>query len=376
MDVNEHKIKISEIVNGYENDEETGRVVAYGGKLNIRPAYQREFVYKENQQKAVIRTVRQGFPLNVMYWAVNEDGTFDVIDGQQRTISICEYVKGNFSIDSRAYHNLTEAEKKIILDYELTVYWCDGTDREKYDWFETINIAGEELSSQELRSAVYHGAWVSDARKYFSKSANHSKKCMAEKIGSNYLKGDCTRQEYLETVIKWISGAKNDEQIRDYMSIHQHDEDAHELKNYFKKVIDWVKMVFPKYYKEMKGIDWGKLYNAYKNDDFNSEKLELAVSELMKDREVTNKKGIFEYLLSNNESLLHLRTFDDTDKRELYEKCGGICTMCQQEKRKNIHYSIDEMEADHITPWFEGGKTEISNGQMLCREHNRRKSNK
>lgn len=376
MEVKEHKIKVSEIIAGYENDEETGRVEAYGGKLNVRPAYQREFVYKENQQKAVIRTVQQGFPLNVMYWAVNEDGTFEVIDGQQRTISICEYVEGNFSIDSRAYHNLTEAEKKVILDYELTVYWCDGTDREKYDWFETINIAGEELSPQELRSAVYHGTWVSDARKYFSKSANHSKKCMAEKIGGNYLKGDCTRQEYLATVIKWIAGAKNDEQIRDYMSIHQHDEDAHELKNYFKRVIDWVQTIYPKYYKEMKGIDWGRLYNKYKDADFNADKLAVEVDILMKDREVDDKKGIFEYLLSHDEALLNLRRFDDTDKRELYEACGGICPHCVREGREKTHWEIEEMEADHITPWSEGGKTEISNGQMLCREHNRRKSNK
>lgn len=199
---------------------------------------------------------------------------------------------------------------------------------------------------------------------------------MAEKIGGNYLKGDCTRQEYLETVIKWIAGAKSDEQIRDYMSIHQHDEDAHELKNYFKRVIDWVQTVYPKYYKEMKGIDWGRLYNKYKDADFNSDKLAAEVAALMKDREVSNKKGIFEYLLSHDEALLSLRQFDDTDKRELYEACGGICQHCVRDGREKTHWEIEEMEADHITPWSEGGKTEISNGQMLCREHNRRKSTK
>ncbi len=376
MEVIEHKISVRALVAGYVNDEETRQVIAFGGKLNVRPAYQREFVYKEDQQKAVIRTIKQGFPLNVMYWAVNEDGTFEVIDGQQRTISICEYVEGNFSIDSKAFHNLTNAEREQILAYELTVYWCSGTDKEKYDWFETINIAGEELSPQELRSAVYHGPWVGDARKYFSKSSNSSKKCMAEKIGGNYLKGDCTRQEYLQTVIKWISGAKNDEQIRDYMSLHQHDEDAHELKNYFKKVIDWVGTVYPKYYKEMKGIEWGLLYNAYKDKDFNAEKLEKEAARLMLDREVQNKRGIFEYLLSHNEALLNLRTFDDTDKRELYEMCGGICCRCAEENREKTHYEIEEMEADHIVPWSKGGKTVLENGQMLCVEHNRRKSNK
>ncbi len=376
MEVIEHKISIREIAEGYINDEETGQVLAYGGKLNVRPPYQREFVYKEEQQKAVIRTVMQKFPLNVMYWAVNDDGTFEVIDGQQRTISICEYVHGNFSIDGRAIHNLSQTEVNAILDYELTVYWCSGNDKEKYDWFETINIAGEELSAQELRSAVYHGTWVGDARKYFSKSTNSSKKCMAEKIGGDYLKGDCTRQEYLQTVIKWISGAKTDMQIREYMGAHQHDEDAHELKNYFKRVIDWVQTVYPKYYKEMKGLEWGWLYNKYKDKDFNAEKLAKEVARLMTDREVTSKKGIFEYLLSHDESLLSLRQFDDTDKRELYELCKGICPHCAKERREKTHYEIDEMEADHITPWSEGGKTAISNGQMLCREHNRKKSNK
>ncbi|GHT70309.1 hypothetical protein FACS189452_10950 [Bacteroidia bacterium] len=220
MKIELKEITVRELAEGYKDSQENG-VVGYGGKLDIRPPYQREFIYKDKQRDAVIDTVTKEFPLNVMYWAVREDGNFEVIDGQQRTISICQYVNGDFSIkigdDLLAFHNLQNDQQAQILDYKLMVYFCSGTDSEKLQWFKTINIAGEKLSDQELRNAVYSGSWVSDAKRYFSKNG-----CPAFKIGNDYLGGSAIRQEYLETAISWLSGGK----IEEYMSQHQHDANA------------------------------------------------------------------------------------------------------------------------------------------------------
>jgi len=221
------KIKVRELTNGFEDNNEDG-VIGYGGKLDIRPPYQREFIYKDKQRDAVIDTITKEFPLNVMYWAVREDGGFEIIDGQQRTISACQYVSGDFSVDGLAFHNLTKDKKEQILNYELTIYFCSGADSEKLEWFKIINIAGERLTDQELRNAVYSGSWVSDVKRYFSKNG-----CPAYGIGSDYLNGSPIRQEYLETAIKWISKEK----IEDYMSKHQHDQNASALWRYFQDVI-------------------------------------------------------------------------------------------------------------------------------------------
>lgn len=359
MEVKLKGITIQELVEGYKNHEEEG-VIGYGGRLDIRPPYQREFVYNDNQRKAVIDTVKKGFPLNVMYWSVREDGDYEIIDGQQRTISICQYVDGEFSFKDMYFHNLEEDEKKKILEYELTVYVCSGTDSEKLDWFKTINIAGEELTDQELRNAVYHGSWVTDAKRHFSKTG-----CPAYQIGGKYLNGTAIRQDYLETVIKWI----NDNKIKEYMAKNQHKPNANELWLYFQKVISWIEANFPKYRKEMKGLPWGFLYNNYKDDELDPTELELKISKLMEDVDVTSKKGIYQYVLSGEERYLNIRTFNDREKRETYEKQKGICVICREK------FNISEMEADHITPWSEGGKTISENCQMLCRECNRRKSN-
>jgi len=199
MKIELHEISIREVVSGYVDSGEKG-VVAYGGKLNVRPAYQREFVYKDKQRDAVIETVTKHFPLNVMYWVVNDDGTYEVLDGQQRTLSICQYVNSDFSLGSRFFHNLTQTEKDNILDYKLMVYFCQGNDREKLDWFTTINIAGEKLADQELRNAIYTGPWLSDAKRYFSKSG-----CVAYRVASDYVSGALNRQDYLERALEWIS---------------------------------------------------------------------------------------------------------------------------------------------------------------------------
>lgn len=361
MNIELKQISIREVVKGYVNNDEEG-VIGYNGKLNIRPKYQREFVYKEKQRNEVINSINSNFPLNVMYWIVNDENNYEVLDGQQRTISICEYVAGNFSINSRAFHNLTETEQNHILDYKLLIYFCKGNDREIQDWFKIINIAGEKLTDQELRNAIYTGEWLTEAKRYFSKTL-----CPAYQIGEKYMTGSTIRQEYLETALKWISNKENI-LIEDYMGKHQHDNDANELWMYYQNVINWITVLFPVYRKEMKGIDWGTLYNEYKDQSYNSDLLEKEISRLIQDDDVTNKKGIYTYLITGKEKYLNIRAFSESDKRKLYEKQEGICKIC------NKHFEINEMEADHITPWHEGGKTIIENGQMLCRECNRRKS--
>ena len=361
MKIKLREVKVREITNGYTNDEEEG-VYGYNGKLNIRPKYQREFVYDDKKRNEVIKSINSDFPLNVMYWIENENGSYEVLDGQQRTISICEYVDGNYSINDRAFQNLTKEEQEKILDYNLLIYFCKGTDKEIQDWFKIINIAGERLTEQELRNAIYTGTWLTDAKRHFSKTG-----CVAYRIGEKYLNGSPIRQDYLETALKWIT-AKDNKSIESYMSKNQHDEDANELWQYFQAVLDWVDRIFPIYRKEMRGLEWGIFYNKYKDNIYNSDKLETQIKTLMQDDDVTSKKGIYEYLLSGEEKYLSIRAFTPNMKREAYEKQNGICTKCGN------HFEIEEMEADHITPWHIGGKTIAENCQMLCRECNRRKS--
>lgn len=352
------KVRLEDLARDYLDDREGG-VVGYSGKLDIRPAYQREFVYKDKQRAAVIDTVLKGFPLNVMYWAVRADGTYEIIDGQQRTISICQYLNGDFSFENLFIHNLQSDQKKKILDYEVTVYLCSGTDSERLDWFRTINIAGEKLTDQELRNAVYSGPWVSDAKRYFSRS-----NCPAYGIASRYLNGAPIRQDYLETVIAWI----NDGDIETYMAKHQHDEDAKTEWAYLQKVIAWVESTFSVYRSEMKGIAWGPLYNQFGNQTFDPQSMEARVSKLMQDDDVTDKKGIYKYLFLGDERFLNIRNFDKKQKREAYERQRGVCVKCGEV------FELEEMEADHIKPWSKGGKTDAENCQLLCADDNRRKS--
>jgi len=358
MKIELKEITVRDLTSGYEDNQENG-VIGCDGKLDIRPPYQREFIYKDKQREAVIDTITKDYPLNVMYWAVREDGNFEVIDGQQRTISISQYVEGDFAFKSRYFHNLQKDEQEQILNYQIMVYLCSGTDSEKLEWFKTINIAGEKLTDQELRNAVYSGSWVSDAKRYFSKNG-----CAAYGLGGDYLNGTPIRQDYLETTIKWIS--KDD--IEHYMAKQQHEPNANDLWLYFQSVINWVKVVFPKYRKEMKGIQWGFLYNEFKDKKFDHKKLEEEITKLMQDEDVTNKKGIYEYILTRKERFLQIRAFTDNQKREAYERQKGICPVCTEE------YQLEGMEADHITPWHLGGKTTADNCQMLCKDDNRRKS--
>ena len=360
MKIELKEITVRQLANGYIDNAEEG-VFGYSGKLDIRPPYQREFIYKDKQRDAVIETITKKFPLNTMYWSVRKDGNFEIIDGQQRTISVCQYVKGDFSINGLAFHNLQKDEQEQILNYKCMIYLCSGTDSERLDWFRIINIAGEKLTDQELRNAVYAGSFVSDAKRYFSKSG-----CVAYQVGSDYLSGSAIRQEYLETAIDWISKG----QIEDYMSKHQHYKDAKVLWKYFQTVIDWVKSVFINYRKEMKGVPFGVLYNEFKSKKFDAKKLEKEIAKLMEDEDVTNKKGIYSYVLTRKEKFLNIRSFTEKQKRESYERQKGKCKKCGKK------FAISEMEADHIKPWHEGGKTISENCQMLCKDDNRRKSGK
>ena len=348
---------IRDLTADYADNEEAG-VVGYGGKLDIRPPYQREFIYKHKQRDAVIETVFKGFPLNVMYWAVRDDEGFEVIDGQQRTISICQFVAGDFAYQGRYFYNLQSDEKERVLNYKLMIYQCSGADSEKLDWFQTINIAGAQLTKQELRNAVYSGSWVTDAKRYFSKNG-----CAAYGLGSKYVSGELNRQAYLETAISWI----NDGDVEGYMALHQHDPNANELWLYFQSVIAWVKATFPTYRAEMKTVAWGELYNQFKDKPLDSAKLDAEVARLMADEDVERKKGIYPYLLDGKEKHLSIRAFSPAMRREAYERQNGICEDCGE------HFELEGMEADHITPWHLGGKTTAANCQMLCMEDNRRK---
>ena len=360
MKIELKKITVKELARDYEDNADEG-VLGYGGKLDIRPPYQREFIYKEKQRDAVIDTINNEYPLNVMYWAVRDDGTFEIIDGQQRTISICQYVTGDFSFNSKYFHNLQDDEQKKILDYELTVYLCSGTDSERLKWFETINIAGEKLTPQELRNAVYSGSWVTDAKRYFSKRG-----CAAYEISSDYVSGSSIRQEYLETAIKWISK----DNVNDYMAINQHEQNANILWNYYQSVINWVRTTFKEKRKYMKNVDWGALYNKYKDVQLDTNKIESETQKLIMDDDVTKKSGIYPYILTRDEKYLSIREFTENMKHKVYEKQHGKCAKCKE------HFELSEMEADHITPWIEGGKTTEANCQLLCKKDNRTKSDK
>lgn len=375
------QITIADLFNGFVNNEEEGvythiRIDGELIKTNIRPPYQREFVYSDDKRNKVIETLTSDLPLGIVYLAKNEDGTMEVIDGQQRIMSICKYLNGDYSVngiadflnekkfDCERFKN-TSVFKQIMSYDKLFIYVIEGTDDEKLEWFKTINISGEKLTEQELLNANYTGEWLCSAKRKFSKT-----NCVAYKKGNKLVNGSPIRQEYLETALSWISGGK--ENIQKYMAEHQFDENADPLWDYFVEVIKWVEKTFT-YRKEMKGIDWGKLYREYGKTEYDVAELEKKVKALMEDDDVDNNKGIYEYVLSNcakeKERCLSIRKFKDKDKRSAYEKQNGICPICGK------HYTIEEMEGDHIVAWSKGGKTTIDNLQMLCKKCNREKSN-
>ncbi|MCR5357177.1 MAG: HNH endonuclease [Lachnospiraceae bacterium] len=386
MKIDIYEIPVRRVFEGYEDlSNNEGGVFALNGRLTCRPEYQREFVYKEKERDEVIQTVRKKFPLNVMYWVrtdkheenseddldtLLEQGTFELLDGQQRTLSLMQYINGDYPIkwdDSKKFfHNLTEDQKELILDYKLNIYICEGNQSEVLDWFKIINLGNVKLTDQELLNAIYTGPWLSDAKRYFSKT-----NCAAYQMGNKLMNGSPIRQDFLETALKWITEPDNKDP-EDYMAEHQYDTNCNELWAYFNAVITWVNMLFPKnhYRPIMKGQPWGVLYNHYHNSSYDASSLEEKVKELLLDDEVGNNRGVYEYIFTEDEKYLNLRAFSEKDKTIVFERQGGKCPMC-----KRI-FAYAQMEGDHIVPWHDGGKTEIKNLQMLCKHCNRTKSGK
>lgn len=381
MKIKETNIKIRDLIQGYQEDDTTSKVIAMGGKLDVRPEYQREYVYGEKERDAVINTVLNGFPLNIMYFVERTDGTYEVLDGQQRIISICRYATNKFSVkipsatggfNTVNYPNLFEEQIKAFNEYELKVYICEGTDKEKSDWFQIINIAGVELEKQEILNAVYHSKWLTDAKSVFSR-----RNCAAYKNYGKYLAGDCIRQKYLETAFIWAAdseGIKGKDAVETFMQKHRLDDNADNLWKYFEDVFDWVKKIFgKKILPSMNGVKWGILYNEHKDDNLDPIQMEKDMNMLMEDPEVEKKSGIYEYLLSkrtvNDEKVLSLRQFSLEDRLTMYAQQQSKCAICKKA------FDIKDMHADHVIPWSRGGKTKLDNGQMLCTTCNLKKSN-
>lgn len=379
MEVELRKYKVEEITKGFSEDDNSSQVIAMDGELDIRPKYQREYVYDEEKRDKVIDTVLRGLPLGVMYFVERDDGSLEVLDGQQRLISICRYADNQFGIklpdnivhqikNEAVFNILHDGDKEKFNNYEINVYICKGTYKDKIDWFETINIAGEKLEQQEILNAVLHSKWLDDAKTYFSK-----RNCPAHRVYSRYMKGNYIRQDYLATAFAWAADSEDIEgkgrrgKIENYMQKHRKDQNAKELWAYFESVFSWVKKLFRNYDESMKGVEWGYLYNVHKDELLDPDLLAKEVKNLLEDSEVTNKHGIYEYLLTNKERILNLRGFSIQDKTTQYSKQKGICTICGK------HFELKDMEADHIIPWHDGGRTTLDNCQMLCKKCNREK---
>lgn len=371
MQITKEDVTVRDVANGYEDKGDNG-VYALQGKLILKPKFQRNFVYNQQQQAAVIDSIRQGYPLGLIYWAKRPDGKLEVLDGQQRLRSICSFVHDDYSIDHRFWHNLTQDEKNVILDYKLDVRVCDGTEAEKLAYFKRINTPGVTLNNQELLNATYSGDWLEDAKQHFSKRKNS-----ATDIADGYISGNPIRQDILEQVLSWAANKEKLEAEADYMAEHQKDVDANSLWQYYQKVIGWAKILFPT---ARKGVTdhqpWGILYNKYKDKTYNTNDLEKTMEQLLLNDDVKKKSGIIPFLLSDRTDIdykyLNLRQFTKSQKIRQYEKQKGICPICHK------HFALDEMEADHIIPFSLGkpGWSNDNNLQLLCKHDNRAKSAK
>ncbi len=371
MTIKQIEVTVGEITDGYINNDEQG-VRGYGGRLDIRPPYQREFIYDEKERQAVITTVLHEYPLNVMYWVRRDDDAdcpYEVMDGQQRTLSLCEYVAGKFAYDFKYFGNQPEDVQKQILKYRLTVYVCEGEASEKLEWFKTINIAGKPLNEQEIRNAIYAGPFVTDAKRHFSKT-----NCAAWRLGRDLVPGSPIRQDFLRRALEWMADHESRQghaqSAVGYMAVHQHDPNANNLWTYYQNVINWAVTNFsPRHFKRiMKGLDWAALYDAYHTQTLDTAALAERISTLMRDGEVQRKQGIIPYVLDGDERHLDLRAFPDDIRLAVWEAQGHRCALCGCEA------DVELMEADHIVPWCKGGRTVRENCQLLCRVCNRRKS--
>ena len=392
---------VRDLCEGYTGNDDgftTDSIFGYNGKLNIRPAYQRNNVYNEEKRDAVIQTILDSCPLNVMYWVDKEDGTFEMLDGQQRTLAICNYLAGHFSVISDKFPksvpqqdfpnlqmNLTDLANQI-LDYELDIYVCKGTASEKLKWFHVINTSGEPLNEQELRNSSYTGKWLSSAKGYFSATRGRGVNLADINPNNNnqepLLNGNWNRQEYLETALFWAA-TQEGITIEDYMLKHRGDDDASELWQTFSKIVEWVRGKFVSYNSALKSFNWGGIYKEYHDGLYNGNLISKNASDindeiirLTSDDEVTaSMKGIYQYIIYGDGKYLQIRQFDEKTSRAVYEKQKHHCLYCVKEGN-NREYAFREMHADHIQPWSKGGKTEENNCQMLCASHNESKGNK
>ncbi len=379
MKIDYKEITIAELIKGYKSPASGDEgVIGYDGDLDIRPPFQREFVYDAPRQEAVIRSVLAKFPLNIMYWACIDNNRFELLDGQQRTLSICRFwdCKFTIKIDGKRYQydSLPKDKQQIFDNYKLTVYQCDGTDTEKMEWFSIVNIAGMELSKQELRNAIYSGPWVNAAKRYFGHKASTN---AAYRLGQNYVSmKNADRQALLELAIKWI--IHQDEEVKDideYMAQHRTATSADDMWEYYKKVISWAKNTFPNNKsrnKLLEKVDWNELYLEHGNhEDLDPNKLEEEIKRLIQLKEsgvaIQKLAGVYPYVLDGNEQHLNLRTFTPAVKQAKYEEQKGKCNLCLRKKK------LGEMHADHITPWKEGGLTIPDNLQMVCAKCNLKK---
>lgn len=387
-------VTIRDLVDGYLDKGEQG-VVAFGGKLNVRPAFQRAFVYNPDDRDRVMQSVYNNMPLNSMYWAINPDETYEVIDGQQRIISICQFItnddgNGNpIAIDfngrnTQTFEGLSPDKQQEILDYRLQIYVCEGTDDEKLDWFHTINIAGKQMTNQELLNANYTGQWLTSAKQFFSKRHNNEainmsyydnddKKTLlslsTDKVLGNMgsLGEKANRQLLLELALGWRIDATPTEylHIKDYMGKHRFDDDARELIDYFKSVISWVKQTFVTYRTDMKDVDWGILHNKYHHKSFDAALIRQELNRLYElydvDPDGLKKKGFYEYCLSGDRNLIWHRAFSERQQKQAYDNQKKKCARCHKV------FPLKELDGHHKIAFADGGETTVENCLMLCK---------
>ncbi|MGH2064670.1 HNH endonuclease family protein [Aerococcus urinaeequi] len=380
------KVTVRDICEGFVYNEFEGRGLSgWGGKLVIQPEYQRNYIYADGKKDvAVIDSLLMEYPLGLIYFVKTKDGSYEVLDGQQRITSFGRYVTGKFAImdDNNMpnyFSSLPGDLKKRILDAKLTIYICEGEESEIKEWFKTINIAGVPLNNQELLNSIYSGPFVTLAREEFSNTRNAN-----VQKWSAYIRGEVNRQSYLETALKWVSK----ENIEEYMSKHRFENSIEELKTYFYSVIDWISTVFLDVDTSMRGLEWGRLYDTYYATSYSPKEISKQVNELLSDPYVQNKRGIYEYILEGSSDTTHLniRVFNEPIKRKVYKKQTdeakkkevSNCPLCAvgSNKNKSKIWTYKEMEADHVSPWSKGGATEESNCEMLCVTHNRAKGNR
>jgi hypothetical protein len=379
-------ISVEDICKGFVYNELEGKgLFGWGGKLTIQPEYQRNYIYADGKKDvAVVKSLMSGYPLGLIYFVKTADGRYEVLDGQQRITSFGRFRTGKLAVKDangmeQYYEGLADDLKERISGAKLTIYVCEGEESEIKDWFKTINIVGVALNEQELLNAIYSGTFVSAAKEEFSNSQNAN-----IQKWSAYVYGSVNRQDYLKTALDWVSKGN----IDGYMSKHRFDTDINELKTYFNSVIDWISGVFSDVEKEMRGLEWGRLYETYHKTPYDPVEVSKRVQTLLADPYVKNKRGIFEYILGGEQDtkLLDIRIFEEHTKRSVYtiqtktaiELGVSNCPLCAlgHEATRTRIWKLTEMDADHISAWSKGGATDISNCQMLCKTHNRAKGNK